>query len=72
MNLIYENEGADISHLINDQREALSIKLINQACWSKITYNFGQIGPEIMFFCRQDKIRKEFIPDLEPIKITLR
>lgn len=52
--------------------ENTSIKLVNQQCWSKITYFFGQKGPEIMFFCKQDPITKQFMPDLEPVKIYLR
>jgi hypothetical protein len=52
--------------------ENTAIKLINQQCWSKITYIFGQKGPEIMFFCKQDPITKQFMPDLEPVKIYLR
>ena len=36
---------------MEDQPE---MRLVSQQCWSKITYIFGLIGPEIAFFCKQD------------------
>jgi hypothetical protein len=30
------------------------------------------MGPEIMFFCQADPINKKYMPDLEPIKVSVR
>lgn len=53
--------------------DSLPIKLIDYKAWCKITYNFGIIGPEILFFCQENGIINHFqMPDLEPISISIR
>jgi hypothetical protein len=55
----------------NDQSDG-KMKLINLSCWNKISFYFGSMGPEILFFCHQDPISKIMMPDLEPIKVMMR
>ena len=51
----------------------MPMKLINLNAWSKITYTYGVIGPEIMFFCQDNNIVSNFkMPDLDPITISVR
>jgi hypothetical protein len=45
--------------------------LVSEECWRKITFNFGQVGPEIDFFCKRDMLTNQLMPDLDPIKINL-
>lgn len=45
--------------------------LVDQLCWLKITSYFGLLGPEIMFFSHKDPMIDEYMPDLEPIKVSI-
>lgn len=54
--------------LISEKQEQ-KVHLVSQQCWSKITYFFGLHGPEIMFFCQQDPLTKQYMPDLNPVKL---
>ena len=56
----------------NDWEQEPEIRLISDNCWRKITYTFGQIGPEIMFFCNKDpQMDNAYVPDLEPVKVGI-
>lgn len=55
----------------NDWENDPEIRLISDNCWRKITYTFGQLGPEIMFFCNRDPQLDCYVPDLEPVKIGI-
>ena len=49
-----------------------TVILVGQQCWSKITYLYGLIGPEVMFFCNKDPITKKWMPDLEQTTVKVR
>ena len=52
---MYQDTGngiLDADSFDNDDGHA-PMKLIDQKCWFKITYYYGVIGPEIMFFCEE-------------------
>lgn len=66
----YDYLDAELGNQSTDQ--AQEIVLVSQQCWSKITYFYGQVGPDIMFFCTQDPITKTQVPDLEPIRVSVR
>lgn len=55
----------------NEYETDAEIRLVSDACWRKITYTFGQLGPEIMFFCHKDPHLDCYVPDLEPIKVEI-
>ena len=56
----------------NDWEQEPEIRLISDNCWRKITYTFGQLGPEIMFFCNKDpQMDNAYVPDLEPVKVGI-
>lgn len=52
-----------------DLHNAGAMFLVDQQCWSKITYTFGLLGPEIMLFAQQDPMLGVHMPDLEPVKV---
>ena len=54
-----------------EKEEDVEIRLISDNCWRKITYVFGQLGPEIMFFCHKDQHLDAYVPDLEPVKVGI-
>ena len=70
---MYQDTGNDIiDNILNlddpSEEDQLPIKLIDYKAWCKITYYFGVIGPEILFFCQENGIINQFqMPDLEPI-----
>ena len=65
---VLQDTGNVMNNSCDMEEEQQPMKLIDQACWNKITYNYGVIGPEIMFFCQQQDFLSNFMmPDLDPI-----
>ena len=71
---MYKDTGNDmIEDSCENENDQAPMKLIDFKCWSKITYYYGVIGPEIMFFCESKSMMSHFqVPDLDPIKVSIR
>lgn len=61
----------DIADTNDWDKDDPEIRLISDNCWRNITYTFGQLGPEIMFFCNKDPHLDAYVPDLEPVKVGI-
>lgn len=71
---IQKDTGNDmIEGGFDNEEDQAAMKLVDTKCWHKITYIFGVMGPEIMFFCQENSVISSFqSPDLDPIKVSIR
>lgn len=68
---IYDKVPNDLIQDSGDDHAPM--KLVDQKCWCKITYIYGVIGPEIMFFCQDHAMMSsQQLPDLDPISVSIR
>ena len=51
--VMHDNGAGMIEGGFDNEEEFAPMKLIDLKCWCKITYTYGVIGPEIMFFCQE-------------------
>ena len=69
-----DNAAGFIEGGFDNEEDQAPMKLIDLKCWHKITYIYGLIGPEIMFFCQEKSsmVSALQMPDLDPITISVR